>query len=108
MDDRSRVLIKQEPVLGGYDGSLYEVKREYAIADDGTKVPISIVYKKSLFKADGSNPMLLEGYGAYGVSIDPGFDSKLLCLLDRGFVYGIGHIRFAPCIICHVRLYLIL
>eukprot|EP01122_Echinamoeba_exundans_P009007 TRINITY_DN3084_c0_g2_i1.p1 TRINITY_DN3084_c0_g2~~TRINITY_DN3084_c0_g2_i1.p1 ORF type:complete len:734 (-),score=200.03 TRINITY_DN3084_c0_g2_i1:39-2240(-) len=93
MNTRERKLLKQEEVLGGYDPKDYESAREEAISHDGTKVPVSLVWKKGLNRMDGSNPMLLEAYGSYGVSSDPSFDSKVLCLLDRGFVYGVAHIR---------------
>jgi oligopeptidase B len=90
---RQKVLLKQEKVGGGYDGTLYETKRIMATAPDSVKVPISIVYKKSLFKHDGSNALLLYGYGSYGASMNPYFNSSVISLLDRGFVYAIAHIR---------------
>jgi oligopeptidase B len=68
------------------------LERAYAAAVDGTRIPMSLVYRKGLQK-DGNNPALLYGYGSYGASIDPGFDSKLISLLDRGFIFAIGHIR---------------
>jgi oligopeptidase B len=88
-----KVLLKQEKVGGGYDATQYETRRIWATAHDSVRVPISIVYKKSLFKNDGSNPMLLYAYGSYGASSDPYFNSSVISLLDRGFVYGIAHIR---------------
>ncbi|MCA9946786.1 MAG: S9 family peptidase, partial [Anaerolineales bacterium] len=84
--------IKQLPVLGGYDPANYQSERTFATAPDGTKVPISLVYRKGL-KKDGSNPCLLYGYGSYGASMSPAFDQKRLSLIDRGFVYAIAHIR---------------
>jgi oligopeptidase B len=93
MNTRERKLLKQEEVLGGYDTKDYESALEEAVSHDGTKVPVSLVWKKGLNRMDGSNPMLLEAYGSYGVSSDPSFDSKVLCLLDRGFIYGVAHIR---------------
>ena len=93
LSTRQKVMLKQEKVGGGFDGTLYETKRLMATATDGVKVPISIVYKKALFKHDGSNPMLLYAYGSYGASMDPYFNSPVISLLDRGFVYGIAHIR---------------
>jgi oligopeptidase B len=92
METRTRELKKQQEVLGGYDPSQYLSERVYATAPDGVKVPISLVYKKSLVK-NGQAPMLLYGYGSYGISIDPAFASDRLSLLDRGFVYAIAHIR---------------
>jgi oligopeptidase B len=89
---RNRELRKQQPVLGGYDQKLYQSERVYATASDGVKVPVSIVYKKDL-KRDGQRPMVLEGYGSYGISNDVDFSSNRLSLLDRGVVFGIAHIR---------------
>ncbi|HJZ13807.1 MAG TPA: S9 family peptidase, partial [Acidobacteriota bacterium] len=92
MDLRERKLLKRTEVLGNYDPSLYASERTYATAEDGTKIPISIVYKKG-FKKDGKAPMYLHGYGAYGASYDVGFSSNSLSLLDRGFSEAIAHIR---------------
>lgn len=84
---------KEQEVLGGsFNKDNYASERIWATADDGTKIPISIVYKKGM-KRDGSQPFLLYGYGSYGVTIDPSFSSVRLSLLDRGFIYGIAHIR---------------
>jgi oligopeptidase B len=87
-----RKLLKQLPVLGGYDPSAYESKRLYASAADGTHIPISIVYKKAL-RQPGPQPALLYGYGAYGIPMDVGFSTSRLALLDRGMIYAIAHIR---------------
>ncbi|MEI6241886.1 MAG: S9 family peptidase [Chlamydiota bacterium] len=76
----------------GYDETLYEMKREFVLAKDGTKIPFSIVYKKGI-KLDGKNPLLLTGYGAYNYGFPNGFSSELLSLLDRGFVYVYAHVR---------------
>jgi oligopeptidase B len=92
METRQRELKKQQEVLGGYDPSEYASERLYAKAPDSSEVPISIVYKKG-YRRDGSGPMLLYGYGAYGISIDPTFSSDRLSLLDRGMAYAIAHIR---------------
>lgn len=92
MDTRDKKLMKQQEVVGGYNKDNYVTERIYATAKDGTKVPISLVYKKGL-KKDGSAPLLLYGYGSYGSSQDAGFSSARLTLLDRGFVYAIAHIR---------------
>ncbi|HQR35936.1 MAG TPA: S9 family peptidase, partial [Blastocatellia bacterium] len=89
---KKRELKKQVPVLGGYDPKLYQSERIYATASDGTKIPLSIVYKKDL-KLDGKRPLLLEAYGSYGYPYDVNFSSNRLSLLDRGVVYAIGHIR---------------
>lgn len=93
MNTKERKLLKQEEVLGGYNTKDYESLTEEVASHDGTKVPVSLVWKKGTNRQDGSNPMLLEAYGSYGVSSDPTFDSKLLSLLDRGFVYALAHIR---------------
>ncbi|AZB25507.1 S9 family peptidase [Chryseobacterium bernardetii] len=87
-----RILLKQQEVLGGYNKENYITERLFATAKDGTKIPISIVYKKG-FKKDGSNPLLLYAYGSYGNSMDATFSSTRLSLLDRGFAYAIAHIR---------------
>ncbi|MGZ4037415.1 MAG: S9 family peptidase [Bacteroidia bacterium] len=92
METKERKLMKQQEVLGGYNPSDYVTERLYATAKDGTKVPVSIVYKKG-FKKDGNSPLLLYAYGSYGATIDPGFSSGRLSLLDRGFAYAIAHIR---------------
>ncbi|MFL6283147.1 MAG: S9 family peptidase [Pyrinomonadaceae bacterium] len=85
-------LLKQQPVLGGYDPKLYNSERVYATASDGTKVPISLVYRKDL-KRDGSRPMLLGAYGSYGIPSNVTFSSNRLSLLDRGVVFATAHIR---------------
>jgi oligopeptidase B len=85
-------LVKQTEVKG-YDQSLYKMERIFATASDGIKVPIVLAYKKELFRGDGSNPMILEGYGAYGISSDAYFSSSVLSLLDRGFVQAIAQVR---------------
>jgi oligopeptidase B len=92
MVTKEKTLKKQQEVLGGYDSKEYATERLYATAKDGTKVPISLVYKKG-FKKDGKAPLLLYGYGSYGSSMDASFGSTRLSLLNRGFVYAIAHIR---------------
>ena len=89
---REKKLMKEDVVLGGFDKNNYESKRLWAKAADGTLVPVSIVYRKG-FVQDGKAPLLLYAYGSYGISTDPGFRSAILSLLDRGFVYGLAHIR---------------
>jgi oligopeptidase B len=92
MDTGEWEIKKEHEIPSGYDKSLYESERIHAIAPDGKRVPISLVYKKGL-KRDGSNPALLHGYGAYGATIDPEFNPNRISLLDRGFVVAIAHIR---------------
>ena len=87
-----KTLMKQDEVLGGFESGDYQTERLYATARDGIKVPISIVYRKGI-KEDGSNPLLLYGYGSYGNSMNATFSAARLSLLDRGFVYAIAHIR---------------
>jgi oligopeptidase B len=87
-------LLKQEEVLGGYDQKSYEVRRLFAPAPDGARVPVSIVFKRGM-RQNGRNPLLLCGYGAYGNNnvCRPGFEPERISLLDRGFIYGIAHVR---------------
>ncbi|MCK9424935.1 MAG: S9 family peptidase [Ignavibacteriaceae bacterium] len=92
MKTKKRTLLKQEEVVGNYNQQDYHAERIYATASDGTQIPISLVYKKGLQK-NGNNPLLIYGYGSYGISTDPTFSSVRLSLLDRGFVYAIAHIR---------------
>ncbi|MFI5203961.1 MAG: S9 family peptidase [Flavobacteriales bacterium] len=87
-----RKLMKQVEVTGGYNPNEYQTERIYVKARDGKEVPVSLVYKKELFKK-GQNPIVLYGYGSYGVNIDPSFVSPRLSLLNRGFVFAILHIR---------------
>jgi len=87
-----RVLLKRKPVLGGFAPENYVTERLWATARDGTRVPVSLVYRKG-FRKDGSAPLYQTAYGSYGASSDPEFDSTALSLLDRGFVYAIAHIR---------------
>ncbi|MBA3589551.1 S9 family peptidase [Methylibium sp.] len=107
---RERVLRKREPVLGGFDASIYASERVDATAPDGTKVPISLVYRRDLRANAGANtkadehtleqtnearpqPLLLYGYGSYGIPSEPEFSSARLSLLDRGVVFAIAHVR---------------
>ncbi len=92
MDTKALDLKKQDEIPSGYDASQYQSERIFAKADDGTSVPISLVYKKGLIK-DGNNLLYLYGYGSYGASMDPNFSTNRLSLLDRGFIYAIAHIR---------------
>ncbi|TDQ09517.1 S9 family peptidase [Pedobacter metabolipauper] len=92
MVTKEKVLKKQQEIIGGYNKEDYVTERLFATAKDGTKIPISLVYKKGL-KKDGTAPLLLYAYGSYGSSMDAGFSSNNLSLLNRGFVYAIAHIR---------------
>jgi oligopeptidase B len=92
MAARTRTLLKQDSVLGGFDSNNYESKRLWATAGDGTRVPISLVCRKG-FTQDGTAPTLLYAYGSYGSSTDPSFRSTIISLLDRGFVFAIAHVR---------------
>ncbi|MBX9579165.1 MAG: S9 family peptidase [Gemmataceae bacterium] len=89
---KERKLLKRQPVLGGYDPERYATERTFATAPDGTKVPVSLVYKKGL-KKDGTAPCLLYAYGSYGATMPVAFDPTRLSLLDRGAVYALAHIR---------------
>jgi len=93
MQTKEKKVLKEVEVLGGkFNKENYEEKRLWATVTDGTKVPISIVYKKGI-KLNGKNPLLQYAYGSYGYSMDARFDSDRLSLIDRGFVYAIAHIR---------------
>jgi oligopeptidase B len=92
MVTREKVLLKQQEVLGGFDSANYQTERLWATAKDGVRVPVSLVYRKGTRK-DGSNPLLLYGYGSYGYSMDAAFGAYRVSLLDRGFVYAIAHVR---------------
>jgi oligopeptidase B len=92
MTTKQRTLLKRTEVLGGYAPDAYESRRIWAVARDGTKVPVSLVYRKGT-KLDGSAPMLLYAYGSYGASQSPTFSSNRLSLLDRGVVYALAYIR---------------
>jgi oligopeptidase B len=89
---QAKVLRKRKAVLGDFDPEAYEQFREWAVADDGTKIPISIVARKGTPR-NGATPLLLYGYGSYEHSIDPYFSIPRLSLLDRGMVYAIAHVR---------------
>ena len=85
-------LLKRQAVLGDFDASRYASERLWISAEDGARIPVSLVYRKSLYRP-GYNPLLVYGYGAYGMSEEPDFSSVRLSLLDRGFVYAIAHVR---------------
>jgi len=93
MKTKTKEIKKEQQVLGGkFDKKNYTEERIWATAKDGTKIPISMVYRKGLHK-DGKNPLLLYAYGSYGHSMDATFSSTRLTLLDRGFIFAIAHIR---------------
>ena len=92
MNTGKSTLLKQTEVPGGFDRKNYQAERVFATASDGTKIPMSMVYRKGV-KMDGSAPLLLYGYGSYGASIPPTFSSTRLSMLDRGVIFVIGHIR---------------
>ena len=100
LTDGTLTLLKRQPVLGGFDAARYRTARQWATADDGTRVPISLVYRTDLVTepagdADthGAAPCLLYGYGSYEASMDPTFSSLRLSLLDRGVIFAIAHVR---------------
>jgi oligopeptidase B len=92
MESHEKTLLKQQEVVGDFESSNYEARRIYATAVDGAKVPMSMVYRKGM-QQDGKNALLLYGYGSYGHTIEPAFNSSRLSLLDRGFVFVIAHVR---------------
>jgi oligopeptidase B len=92
MSTRERKLLKRRPVLGGYDMNRYVSETVYATASDGARIPVSMVYRRDL-RADGPQPLLLTGYGAYGIAYDVHFSSSRLSLLDRGVIFAIAHVR---------------
>ncbi|WP_297333060.1 S9 family peptidase [Flavobacterium sp.] len=93
MKTKEKTVMKEQEVLGGkFDKDNYTEERIWATAEDGTKIPISMVYRKGI-ERNGKNPLLLYAYGSYGASMDPYFSSVRLSLLDRGFIYAIAHIR---------------
>ena len=92
MNKQQATLLKETEVPGGFDKKNYASERIFAIASDGTKIPLSVVYKRGV-KMDGKAPLLLYGYGSYGASMAPTFSSNRLTLLDRGVIYVIAHIR---------------
>jgi oligopeptidase B len=93
MKTKEKILLKRYEVIGGFDPEKYQSEQIYATSHDGTKVPISLVYKKELFKKNGTNSLYLTAYGAYGSSRNAGFSRIRISLLDRGFVYAIAHVR---------------
>ena len=92
MRTRTRVLRKTQEIPSGHDISLYETKRIQATAADGAQIPVTLLYRKSTPR-DGTAPLWLYGYGSYGISMPAGFNTGILSLVDRGFIYAIAHIR---------------
>lgn len=90
--DEVHTLVREKPVLGGFNRGHYETRRLFATARDGAQIPVSMVYRKGMQK-DGSNALLQYAYGSYGSSLYPYFNADRLSLLDRGFVYVMAHIR---------------
>ena len=89
---KEKTLLKEETVMGDFDKNNYDSKRLWATADDGTQIPVSLVYRKG-YEQNGQLPLLLYSYGSYGSSTNPSFNSNVLSLLDRGFAYALAHIR---------------
>jgi len=89
---RQRTLLKRKAVLGGFDPAAYRTRRIHAEAHDGTRIPISLVFRRDRRRAEPA-PLVLFGYGAYGICLEPGFDSTRVSLLDRGVIWAIAHIR---------------
>ena len=92
MKTKERFLLKQQEVVGGFNPDEYYAERIFAGGEDGSKIPVSLVYRKGI-KKDGTDPLVLYGYGAYGHTADPSFSSVRISLLDRGFIYAIAHVR---------------
>lgn len=92
MVTKEKKLLKRDEVLGGFDAKNYKTERLYATAQDGVRVPISIVYRATV-KKDGTNPLFIYGYGSYGISMDASFNPYVISLLDRGFVFALAHVR---------------
>jgi len=92
METKEKTLLKEKEILGGFDKNNYKTERIFIKARDGVEVPISLVYKKGI-KLNGKNPLLLYGYGSYGITMDASFSADRFSLIDRGFIYAIAHIR---------------
>ncbi len=93
METGEKIVLKETEVLGGtFDKNNYETERLWATAQDGAKIPMSVIYRKGI-TLNGQNPLLIYGYGSYGATVDPYFSSVRLSLLDRGFIFVIAHVR---------------
>ena len=86
-------LLKQQEVPGGFDSTRYASERVWAVASDGVRVPVSVVYRRDSFKRDSINPLYVYGYGSYGYSLPMGFSTSRLAMLDRGMVVAYAHVR---------------
>ena len=93
METRQQKVLKQQEVLGGFDGNLYQEERRWYTGHDGEKIPVSLVWRKDRKEASGPQNLMLYGYGSYGFTVEPGFSSNRLSLLDRGFTFAIAHVR---------------
>ena len=92
MDTKEKKLMKQTEVLGGFNKEDYQSERIWATARDGARIPVSLLYKKGLRK-DGKNPLLIYAYGSYGYSSFPSFNSNIISLINRGFIFAVAHVR---------------
>ncbi|HUR49963.1 MAG TPA: S9 family peptidase [Acidimicrobiales bacterium] len=92
VETRERTLVKRQPVLGGYEPADYRTERRWAVASDGTRVPLTLAWKAGT-RFDGSAPCLLYGYGSYESTVDPSFNTLRLPWLDRGGIYAVAHVR---------------
>ncbi len=93
-DTKNLEIIKEQEIPSGHNQEDYAIERLYVDSrEEGIEIPVSLIYKKSLFKDDNSNPLLLYGYGSYGYAYPPSFNSNVFSLIDRGFVFAIAHIR---------------
>ncbi len=93
LDTRERTTLKQQEIPSGYDAARYACERLLATAADGTAIPVSLVYRRSLRTPDAPQPLFLYAYGSYGISMPDNFSTSRLSLLDRGVIYAIAHIR---------------
>lgn len=93
LETGKRKLLKRQKVGAKFNPELYTTKRVWSTSSDGTKVPVSLIYRKDKFKKDGNSPLLLYAYGSYGADSDPYFNSAVISLLDRGISFAIAHIR---------------
>lgn len=92
LDSNERILLKRQPVLGGFDPTRYRTEFRFANARDGAQIPVTLLYRKDL-KRDGTAALYQYGYGSYGSSMNPAFNDRLLSLVDRGVVYALAHVR---------------